>query len=365
MSWLLCVLLLCPWMNAPTPEEDLTGEIAAIAEVYTIEQTLSPEEQEAAGEMRLDGSYDIAGALRRLWTGFLDRLFGSVREKLGAVTRLVAIAALCALCSAISPEKRVTELTELAGCCTAALALTGGTESALGGAIAALDELSAFSKVALPVFFTTAAAGGAVASSSARYAAVCLAADVYMTAANALILPAIRAFLALSISASLFDGPLLRAAARAAKWCAVTAMTLLTMGFGAYLSISGAIAGSADALAVKTTRTLISTALPVVGGILSDLSGSLLGAATLVRQSTGAFTLAGILAVCIAPVALLLGQLLCYKAAAAAAELLCGGNMAKLLTDTGTGLGLLLGLVGSYAAILFLAVASGLRAVVL
>ena len=36
--------------------------------------------------------------------------------------------------------------------------------------------------------------------------------------------------------------------------------------------------------------------------------------------------------------------------------------MGKLLSDVGTGLGLLLGLVGSYAAILFLSVASGLGA---
>ena len=362
MSWLLCLLLLCPWMSAQTTEDDLTSEIAALAEIGTIEETMTPEERAVGGELRLDGSYDILGALRRLWTSFLEKLSDGVRKKLGSLTQLVAIAALCALCSVLSTEKRVTELTELAACCVSGLALAGGTESAVGGAIAALDELSAFSKVALPVFFTTAAAGGALASASARYGAVCLAADVYMTAANAVILPAIRAFLSLSISASLFDVSLLRAAARAAKWCAVTAMSLLTMGFGIFLTLSGAIAGSADALAVKTTRTVISTALPIVGGILSDFSGSLLGAATLVQQSAGAFILVGICAVCIAPVALLLGQLLCYKAAAAAAELLCGGNMGKLLSDVGTGLGLLLGLVGSYAAILFLSVASGLGA---
>ena len=46
-----------------------------------------------------------------------------------------------------------------------------------------------------------------------------------------------------------------------------------------YLTASGAIAGSADAAAVKAAKMTISRAIPVVGGILSDAAETVLAGA--------------------------------------------------------------------------------------
>ena len=56
-------------------------------------------------------------------------------------------------------------------------------------------------------------------------------------------------------------------------------MTGMTIAFTAYINLTGLISGSADAAAIRTAKTLISTVLPVVGGIASDASSAVLAAA--------------------------------------------------------------------------------------
>ena len=47
-------------------------------------------------------------------------------------------------------------------------------------------------------------------------------------------------------------------------------LSAILIVFTAFLSVSNLLAGSADRLAVKVGKTVISGAVPVVGGILSD-----------------------------------------------------------------------------------------------
>ena len=147
------------------------------------------------------------------------------------------------------------------------------------------------------------------------------------------------------------------------RWCAVTAMTAVTLAFSAYMAISGVIAGSTDAIVVKTAKTVISSALPVVGGILSDSASLLLSAASFIRNTAGVFSLIGVCALCAGPFASLGVKMLLYKATAAAADILPGGRLSRLINEMGSAFGMLLSLVGCCGIMLFLSIMSGMRAV--
>ena len=56
-------------------------------------------------------------------------------------------------------------------------------------------------------------------------------------------------------------------------------MSAILIVFTAFLSVSNLLAGSADRLAVKVGKTVISGAVPVVGGILSDATEAVAAAA--------------------------------------------------------------------------------------
>lgn len=363
MRKLLLLLLLLPLFAEPAPSGEPGGEALPVEGFEQVEQALNEEERAVSGELRLDGSYDSRGAVSRLWTRVVDSFRESLSAELGFAVSLLAVGFLCSLCSAFCPNPRLSETMELAACCTASLLLAGSVDSVIVHATETLERLTLYAQAALPAFFTAVAACGATVSASVKYAAVCFAMNVFISLSQKLILPVIYAFLAVSVTNSIFDNAMLKTAIRVTKWCAVTAMTLLTSLFCVYISLSGVISGSADALAVKTTRTVIATALPVVGGILSDSAGAILSAAGLIKNSAGVFCLVAVCALCAGSFALLAVKMLLFKASAAVSELVGSGRYSQLLGNMGTAFGMLLGLVGCYGTMLFFSIMSGIKMV--
>lgn len=363
MKRLIIILLIAPMLAVSAAAQGLYDEAADIANVRAVEEALPEEEREVSGELSLDGGYDTGGALKRLWEKLVSAAKEQLRAELGYAASLIAIAVVCAAASAVCREGRISEYISIAGCCAAALMLAGSMDSVISNAAATVDRLSDYSKAAIPAVFAAAAACGAVASASAEYAAVCLAMDVIMSAAQRLIIPLIYAYIAISVSSAIFQNPLLRSAAKMSKWCATTAMTALTIAFSGYISVTGIIAGSADAVAVKTAKTVISNSLPVVGGIISDAASVVLSAASVIKNSAGVFSLVAVCALCAGPFAALSVKMLVFKATAAAADMLQGGRLSALISDIGTALGMLLGLVGCCGIMLFISIMSGIKVV--
>ena len=363
MRKLLLVLLLFPLFVGSCKAESIEEETARATDIYQVESGLDEEERSVSGELRIDGTYDARGALGRLLVRFWNKLREELRREMHFGVVLIAIALLGSLASSICPGNRIPEAMELISCCTAALLLAGSLGGVISQAADALTRLSDYSKAAVPAFFTTLAACGAAVSASVKYASVSFAMDVFMTVSQRFILPLIYAYLAVSISGSLFDSSMIQTASRVTKWCAVSSMTLITTAFCLFISLSGAISGSADAAAVKTAKTVISTALPVVGGILSGSAAAMLSAAGVIKNSAGIFGLIAVCTICAGPFAVLSVKMAVFKACSALSELSCGGKYAKLLGNVGTAFGMLLGLVGSYGMMLFLAFMSGIRMV--
>ena len=361
MKKIILFLLLCPIFVTSCRAESVYD--AAAQDACSVEDALPEEQREISGELAVDGSYDAGGALKRLWDSILEGARAELGENLKYAAGLVAVAVFCSLAGTLSDSKSIQEYINIAGCCAAAAMIAGSVDSIINQSASALAQLSDCSKAAMPAVFTAAAACGAVVSASAKYAAACLAIDMMMSAAQNLIIPLIYAFTAISISGSIFDNPILRSAARITKWCATMLMTAITIVFSGYMTITGLIAGSTDAVAVKTARTVISTTLPVVGGILSDAASVVLAAASVIKNSVGVFALIAVCALCAAPFAALSVKLLVFRAAAAAADMLPGSRLSALINDVGTALGMLLGLVGCCGIMLFIAIMSGIKVV--
>lgn len=362
MKGICCVLLLFSVLTGAGFGGEL-GETAELTEIYSVEEFLGQQEREISGELQIDGSYDARGALGRLWEKLRTGVTEQFRQELRFALEMVAVALLGSLAAALSPNQKIPAIMELAACGGISLLLSGSLEGVISQATDTLNRLADYSRAAMPAFFTAVAASGAATTAPVKYAAFSLMMDVFMTLTRRWILPLIYTFLAVSVSSSLFPNAMLTAVGRFTKWCAVTAMTAVTTVFGIYVSLSGVISGSTDAMAVKTARTVVSSALPVVGGILSDSAAVMLSAAGLIKNTAGVFSLIAICAFCAGPFAVLGVKMLLFKAASAAAELCWGGRYSRLLGDFGTAFGMLLGLVGSFAVMLFLSIMSGIRVV--
>ena len=362
MKMLIGFLLCIPMFVLPVYAEavEMATELMGIDEIYGY---LPEDAEKISGRLDKNGNYDSGGALKRLYESTLEKLKDELQGNIDSFLRIIMICLLCSVSISFCQEKKIGEYINAAGICAIAASFLGSMDGMINETVEALTQINSYSKVAMPAIFTAAAAGGAVVSASARYAAVSVGLEIMINTARAVIVPLIYGYLALALCKGLFDEPIIKSVQRFIKLLMGISMTVLTLTFSAYISLTGAVSGSADALAVKTARTVISNVLPVVGGMISDAASTVLTAANMIKTSAGAMSLVAVCAICAGPFVRLSVKMLLFKLSSAACDIVPGIRLSPFINDIGTALSFLLGLLGSVSIMLFVSIMSVIRAV--
>lgn len=363
MRTFIIMLLICPLFFTFACAEDIYRSAADGMGMSGLEEALPEEAKEVSGSLILNGTYDSYGAIQRLIAKVRDSLYTQLSRLWAPASKIMSLTVLCAAAGNISNDKKIQAYISMAACCSCSLIVTSGIDGIVNLASDALTQLSDYSKAAIPAVFTAAAATGAVVSASAKYAAVCISIEVLISAAQRLIVPLINAYLALVMADSIMDNTLVKTIAKMVKWAATTLMTGITTLFGTYIAMTGLITASTDAVAVKTTKTIISSALPVVGGIISDASGIVLSAASVIKNSAGVFSLIAVCALCAGPFVAITVKMLFFRISSAFASMLPDKRLSGLLSDIGTSMGMLLGLLGCCGIMMFISFMAGIKVV--
>ena len=207
------------------------------------------------------------------------------------------------------------------------------------------------------------AAGGAPAGAVARQMATMLFSDILLTLINRLLLPLVYTYLAACVAYAAVGNDGLRQIAGFLKWTVSTILTGVMLVFVGYLSISGVIAGTTDAAAVKAAKFTVSSMVPVVGGILSDAAETVLAGAGILKNTVGVFGMLVVLSLCIVPFLQLGIHYLAYKLTAALSATVSEGRISSLIGDIGGAFGLILGMMGACALLLLISLVSAVSMV--
>ena len=178
--------------------------------------------------------------------------------------------------------------------------------------------------------------------------------DLVIRLVNALLVPAACAYLAITAVDAAAGNGMLRGIADGIKSLTSGVLKLILTLFTAYLAIAGGVSGNVDRMTLKTAKLAVSGAVPVVGGVISDATETMLSGAALLRGSIGIFGMLCVAAICFVPFVRAGASYLCYKAGAAVLSPLCSDGMKRFLENVGTGFGLLLGMLSTCCMILFL-----------
>ena len=328
-------------------------------DVSGVEDGLGEDEREVAGRLVTDGGYDIDGAISRLMERLKYEAVERVRSELASVTGLLAVVLFCALSESICSGTRAAAYIPICACAAIVAGFAGSVDGVFTQTARAINDIADYSRSAMLTVCTAAAASGAMVSSAAKYAAAGFCLDLIIELTERLTLPLIYAYTALAAARSVLRDPVLSSVVSAVKWLAITVMTVLTMGSAAYIGLVGAITGGADAAA----KAVVSGALPVVGGIISDASSVVLASAGMIKSSAGAYALIVICVMCAAPFAALGVKSLVFKAVSAISSAFGGGRVQTLLSDLSGALAMMLGLLGSVAIMLFISFSAIIRSV--
>lgn len=141
--------------------------------------------------------------------------------------------------------------------------------------------------------------GGKRSGQSTPATAVCM--DVLLSVARSVLVPCVCGYAALSVADAAVGNEILKTAKKIMKTVCTALLSAVCVAFTAWLSLTGVVTGTADALAARVTKTAVSAALPVVGSILSDAASTLAAAAGTLKATIGIFGLLAVAAICLPP----------------------------------------------------------------
>lgn len=341
--------------------EDVQNTQADVLETDKLEKALSEDAEKMLGDMKITDSLDLSGGVQKLLTGLQSELGNIVTSGLKSAALILMIAILCSTVS--TAFEGGAKYAVLAAVLAISALSVSNVHSFIGLGGRTLDELNTFSKMLLPTLTTAAAASGAITSAAAKYAATALFMDILMTVSQSVVMPLIYAYTATSIAEAALGGDGLSGASNLIKWLGRTIMIGIVLIFLAYLSLTGVISGTTDAVTTKALKTTISTVLPVVGSIIADASETVLAGASILRNAIGIFGFLAVAATCLFPFLHLGVNYLLYKAAAGLSGAIADGKIAKLVNSVSTAFGMMLGLVGASALMLFMSIISVVKVV--
>ena len=365
---ILCLLLfsIIGGMASAVSEDELLDRQAEAVGVSDVEDAIPPEVHELLPDTELSSSVNFTEGFQGILRAGVGQLGGVFREAARSAAILVVIAMITGLFHSVYRSEGDTgpDYVVILGTLAITAAAIGTGSAFLGLGLQTIRELETFSAALFPTITLASTAAGGITSATVKYAGTILFLDILLTTSSRVIMPLIYSYIAASVGNAALGGESLKAAANLLKWITGIFITTMMIAFVGYLTITGVVSGSADQVTTRVARTTIATALPVVGGIVADAAETVLAGAALVRNGIGVMGLLVILAICLMPLLQLGAHYLMFKAAAGLSEGITDKRIGGLISSLGTAFGMVMGLTGAGAMMLFFAIISMMRIVV-
>jgi len=314
----------------------------------------------------LDARTSFEQGLQLILAEARGRLGGVFREAARSAATVMVVALLAGLVGGLYQGSggKTPDFVPLVGVLAIAIVAIGSSGAFLGLGSNTLRELEHFSKTLLPTMAAAGAASGAVTSAAVKSAGTILFLDLLLTVSARVVMPLIYAYIAASIGSAALGGDGLKSAANLLKWVTGVLITTIMIAFVGYITVTGIVSGSADVVTTRVAKTTISTVLPVVGGIVADAAETVLAGAAMVKNAIGVIGLLVVLAVCLIPILQLGAHYLMFKAAAGVSGAVTDQRIGGLIGNLGTAFGMIMGLTGAGAMMLFFSIISMMRVVI-
>lgn len=316
------------------------------------EEGLSEQVQEQIGGYESFSSASFGEALLRLLQDTFSGLGGPISKIIARCGVLLAAVLLCAMTDLFGSGN----LSGLVGAFAITAGFAGGMSAMLDLGVRTIESADSYFTVLLPGLASLAATSGRAGTSSALYFGTVFFLKLLMSLIRKLLVPCIYILAALAAAEAALGDERLKKMREFLRWLTAGTLKLLTFAFTAFLSLTGVVAGSADALKLKATKMALSGTVPVVGGIVSDASETLLTSAATVKSAVGTYGLLAVLALCLAPFLQVALQHVMMKATTAVAGLYGQKRHVSLLDSLTDTLGLVVAMVGAYSMMILVAV---------
>jgi len=332
-KWIVCIILLFSTI-LPVSATAFTAPMAPESA-----QPYMPESQE-----------NFAKGLWHIIKSAVTVIEPALAEAAGTCLAVVVIVVLLSILKTLSNDSSLTM--RLTGAVLVGILLLEPVSSMIRLSANTVGEISDYSKLILPVMTAALAAQGGTTTSAALYTGTALFDALISKFISRIIVPILYVYLAVCVANSALDQNLLKKIRDNVKWAMTWLMKWTLYIFTGYLSITGVVSGAVDSSVLKATKIGISGAVPVVGGILSDATETILVSAGLMKNTVGIYGMFAVLSICIGPFIKIGMQYLLLKLTATITDTLDYKPVASLVQDFSTGMGIALAMTGTVCVLL-------------
>ena len=287
---LSALLALLPARVHALTEDELVRQQEDAADTASVAEAVPESASDALEELGINPKHPTAGMKKFTVSALFDVIKGDILGVLSAPLRaLGAILGAVLVTSVFADEKQRV----LRSACTAGagIAVIAPIASLAASVSTALTECSVFITASLPVFAALTVSSGMPVSSGFMNACMLGLSNALSAIGGKVLLPVACAALAFSAVGAfvpeLKTEKLASGVRNLTLWSIGAALTL----YLTFIGIQSGITSSLDGLTQKALKVTVSGALPVVGGIISDASDTVFGAAELIRNGTGGLAL--------------------------------------------------------------------------
>ena len=118
--------------------------------------------------------------------------------------------------------------------------------------------------------------------------------------------------------------------------------------FVGVVSLEGTLSSSVDGITAKTTKSIVSSAIPVVGKILGDAVDTVLGCGVVLKNAIGLVGVIIVVGICIMPIIKLSILTISYKLLATLSQPIADKNIMSLLDQIGDIFKIFLGILCAF-----------------
>ena len=197
------------------------------------------------------------------------------------------------------------------------------------------NNLIGFMNILIPLLISLMIYTGSITTSGVLEPIILFLINFIGNIIQTLIIPIVLIFTSLIVISKISDNVQIGKLSQFLKSGVVWFFGIILTIFVAVISLEGTLSSSVDGITAKTTKAVVSSAIPVVGKILGDAVDTVLGCGIILKNAVGVIGIIIVIGICIIPILKLGIFTIAYKFMSAICEPIADKNITSLLDQIG------------------------------
>lgn len=223
------------------------------------------------------------------------------------------------------------------------------------------SNLVAFMNMLVPLLITLMMYTGSITTSGILEPIILFMINFIGNTIQDIIIPLVLVFTSLVIISKISDRVTIDKLSKFLKSGIVWFLGIILTIFVGVVSLEGTMSSSVDGITAKTTKAIVSSAIPVVGKILGDAVDTVLGCGIILKNAVGLVGVIIVISICIMPILKLTILTIAYKLLATITQPIADDKIVNLLDQIGDIFKILLAILCSISFMLIIGTALVLK----